>query len=198
MNDTSFLFILTNCVAVVNFLLVIYSSLLLKKHDYIAVRIINMSLNLIVYALGFCWSSVIINLFIILRDFYIDRTKTPRIAVGALFCFFGTLLTFLVNYFLAGNFSSTTLFSLKYTDYIPVLSMIVFTICIFRAKTASQMKIATAIDILFWAVYDFENFMIVNVIQDLFLILLPFIEFYLEIIKKRIENAESVASVNHT
>ena len=59
------------------------------------------------------------------------------------------------------------------------------------------MKIATAIDILFWAVYDFENFMIVNVIQDLFLILLPFIEFYLEIIKKRIENAESVASVNH-
>jgi len=51
--------------------------------------------------------------------------------------------------------------------------------------TAAQMKIATAIDILFWVVYDFENFMIVNVIQNLFLIFLPLIEFYLEIIKKR-------------
>ena len=47
------------------------------------------------------------------------------------------------------------------------------------------MKIATAIDILFWVVYDFEIFMIVNVIQNLFLIFLPLIEFYLEIIKKR-------------
>ncbi len=185
MNNTSFLFILTNCVAVVNFLLLIYSSLLIKKHDYIVIRLLSMSLNLIVYALGFCWSSVIINAFTILRDIYNDRSEKPKMKVIALFCILGTLMTFIVNYFLAENFSSAALFTLKFTDYIPAISLIVFTICIFKAKTAAQMKIATAIDILFWVVYDFENFMIVNVIQDLFLIFLPFIEFYLERIKKQ-------------
>lgn len=185
MNNTSFLFILTNCVAVVNFLLLIYSSLLIKKHDYIVIRLLSMSLNLIVYALGFCWSSVIINAFTILRDIYNDRSEKPKMKVIALFCILGTLMTFIVNYFLAENFSSAALFTLKFTDYIPAISLIVFTICIFKAKTAAQMKIATAIDILFWIVYDFENFMIVNVIQDLFLIFLPFIEFYLERIKKQ-------------
>ena len=185
MNNTSFLFILTNCVAVVNFLLLIYSSLLIKKHDYIVIRLLSMSLNLIVYALGFCWSSVIINAFTILRDIYNDRSEKPKMKVIALFCILGTLMTFIVNYFLAENFSSAALFTLKFTDYIPAISLIVFTICIFKAKTAAQMKIATAIDILFWVLYDFENFMIVNVIQDLFLIFLPFIEFYLERIKKQ-------------
>ena len=185
MNNTSFLFILTNCVAVVNFLLLIYSSLLIKKHDYIVIRLLSMSLNLIVYALGFCWSSVIINAFTILRDIYNDRSEKPKMKIIALFCILGTLMTFIVNYFLAENFSSAALFTLKFTDYIPAISLIVFTICIFKAKTAAQMKIATAIDILFWVVYDFENFMIVNVIQDLFLIFLPFIEFYLERIKKQ-------------
>ncbi len=185
MNNTSFLFILTNCVAVVNFLLLIYSSLLIKKHDYIVIRLLSMSLNLIVYALGLCWSSVIINAFTILRDIYNDRSEKPKMKVIALFCILGTLMTFIVNYFLAENFSSAALFTLKFTDYIPAISLIVFTICIFKAKTAAQMKIATAIDILFWVVYDFENFMIVNVIQDLFLIFLPFIEFYLERIKKQ-------------
>ena len=185
MNNTSFLFILTNCVAVVNFLLLIYSSLLIKKHDYIVIRLLSMSLNLIVYALGFCWSSVIINAFTILRDIYNDRSEKPKMKVIALFCILGTLMTFIVNYFLAENFSSAALFTLKFTDYIPAISLIVFTICIFKAKTAAQMKIATAIDILFWVVYDFENFMIVNVIQDMFLIFLPFIEFYLERIKKQ-------------
>lgn len=185
MNNTSFLFILTNCVAVVNFLLLIYSSLLIKKHDYIVIRLLSMSLNLIVYALGFCWSSVIINAFTILRDIYNDRSEKPKMKVIALFCILGTLMTFIINYFLAENFSSAALFTLKFTDYIPAISLIVFTICIFKAKTAAQMKIATAIDILFWVVYDFENFMIVNVIQDLFLIFLPFIEFYLERIKKQ-------------
>jgi len=185
LNNTSFLFILTNCVAVVNFLLLIYSSLLIKKHDYIVIRLLSMSLNLIVYALGFCWSSVIINAFTILRDIYNDRSEKPKMKVIALFCILGTLMTFIINYFLAENFSSAALFTLKFTDYIPAISLIVFTICIFKAKTAAQMKIATAIDILFWVVYDFENFMIVNVIQDLFLIFLPFIEFYLERIKKQ-------------
>lgn len=185
MNNTSFLFILTNCVAVVNFLLLIYSALLIKKHDYIVIRLLSMSLNLIVYALGFCWSSVIINAFTIFRDIYNDRSEKPKMKVIALFCILGTLMTFIVNYFLAENFSSAALFTLKFTDYIPAISLIVFTICIFKAKTAAQMKIATAIDILFWVVYDFENFMIVNVIQDLFLIFLPFIEFYLERIKKQ-------------
>lgn len=185
MNNTSFLFILTNCVAVVNFLLLIYSSLLIKKHDYIVIRLLSMSLNLIVYALGFCWSSVIINAFTILRDIYNDRSEKPKMKVIALFCILGTLMTFIVNYFFAENFSSAAIFTLKFTDYIPAISLIVFTICIFKAKTAAQMKIATAIDILFWVVYDFENFMIVNVIQDLFLIFLPFIEFYLERIKKQ-------------
>lgn len=171
--------------AVVNFLLLIYSALLIKKHDYIVIRLLSMSLNLIVYALGFCWSSVIINAFTILRDIYNDRSEKPKMKVIALFCILGTLMTFIVNYFLAENFSSAALFTLKFTDYIPAISLIVFTICIFKAKTAAQMKIATAIDILFWVVYDFENFMIVNVIQDLFLIFLPFIEFYLERIKKQ-------------
>ncbi len=185
LNNTSFLFILTNCVAAVNFLLVIYSSILTEKHDYIVIRLLSMTLNLIVYALGFCWSSVIINVFTIFRDMYNDRVKKPKIAVIALFCILGTVMTFVVNYFLAENFSSTSLFTLKCTDYIPAISLIVYTICIFKAKTAAQMKIATAIDILFWVIYDFENFMIVNVIQDLFLIFLPVIEFYVEAIKKR-------------
>ena len=183
MNNTSFLFILTNCVAVVNLLLVIYSSLLIKKHDYIVVRIISMTLNLVVYVLGFCWSSVIINVFTILRDAYNDHAKKPKTAIIAFFCISGTLITVLVKHILAGNFSSVTLFSIKYTYYIPALSFIVFTVCIFKAKNAAQMKIATAIDILFWVVYDFQNFMIVNVIQDLFLIFLPVIEYYLEKIK---------------
>ena len=84
MNNTSFLFILTNCVAAVNLLLVIYSSLLIQKHDYIVVQIVSMSLNLIVYALGFCWSSVIMivnviqDLFLIflpLIEFYLEIIK---------------------------------------------------------------------------------------------------------------------------
>ena len=185
MNGTSFLFLLTNCVAAVNFLLVIYSTLLIKKHDYIRIHLLCMSLNLIVYALGFCWSSVVINLFTILRDEYNDRTEKPKVPVIAFFCLSGTALTFVVNHFLAGNFSSSSFFSVKFADYIPALSLIVFTICIFKAKNVAQMKIATAIDILFWVVYDFENFMVVNVIQDLFLIFQPFIDLYLEAIKKR-------------
>lgn len=190
MNNTSFLFILTNCVAVVNLLLVIYSSLLIKKHDYIVVRIISMTLSLVVYALGFCWSSVIINVFTILRDTYNDHVKKPKTAIIVFFCISGTLLTILVNHIIAGNYSSATLFSMKYTYYIPALSFIVFTLCIFKAKNAAQMKIATAIDILFWVIYDFQNFMIVNVIQDLFLIFLPFIEYYFEQIKKEFSVSE--------
>lgn len=89
--------------AVVNLLLVIYSSLLIKKHDYIVVRIISMTLSLVVYALGFCWSSVIINMFTILRDTYNDHVKKPKTAIIALFCIFGTLLTILVNHIIASS-----------------------------------------------------------------------------------------------
>ena len=141
--------------------------------------------------MGFCWSSVIINLFTILRDIYNDHAKKPKSSVIVLFCFLGTLMTFFVNNLFAKNLSMSAISATNIMDYIPTLSMIVFTICIFKAKSAAQMKVATAIDILFWIVYDFKNFMIVNVIQDLFLILLPFVEYYLASMKKRMEHGLS-------
>ncbi len=175
MTSESFFFVAKNAVATVNFLLVVYSSLLIKKHDYMATRILSVSLTLLVYILGFCWSSVVISIFTLLRDIYSDRAKKQQTWVIIGFCVFGTVATFAVN-----NFSGATI-----GDYLPALSMIFYTLCIFKAKSAAQMKAATAVDTALWILYDYKNFLIFNVILDFFLIFLPAWELYSKKILQR-------------
>lgn len=176
MTSAGFFFIAKNAVAALNFLLVVYSSLLIRKHDYMATRILSVALSLSVYILGFCWSSVAISVFTLLRDIYSDRAKSQKTWAVVGFCVLGTVATFAVN-----NFSGATL-----GDYIPAASMIFYTLCIFKAKSAAQMKAATAADTVLWILYDYKNFLIVNLILDFFLIFLPLWELYSNRILQRI------------
>ena len=144
-----------------------------------------MGLSMLSYVVCGCWSSVIANIFTIVRDIYcLKATNKNKLAMASI-VFFGALNILVINIITSGGAVS----------YLPAVSFVFYSTCIFAAKNANQMKLANAVDILLWIVYDYKAMLVFCVVQDLFIILMSLASQYVKLDREYDDLTETAKAV---
>ena len=169
-----FRLVLSNGLAFVCFLLVIFSSIHNSKGGMLRIKLVTLLLSIVVYAIIGCYYAVAANLFAALRNVvclkYPNRKEGAAVKAAVLVA--GTAFSAWCGYRGGG----------AWVTYLPAVSFLFYSSGIYLTKSPSAMRIINAVDILlFWFVFDYLNLMAFNVVNDLFAVLFPLVERYVKL-----------------
>ena len=169
-----FRLILSNSLALVCFLLVIFSSIHIKRDSMLRINLAMMLLTLTAYVIIGCFDAAAATLFAALRNYVC--LKYPKwkegAAVKVAVLVVGTAFSAWCGYRGDGT----------WVAYLPAVSFLFCSCGTYLTKSPSALRIINAVDILlFWLVFDYLNLMAFNVVTDLFVVLFPLVERYVKL-----------------
>lgn len=151
--------IISNGIAIINFIILCYSQAAIEKSDYLKIQSLSMFLMIMVYAVMGLWISVFSNLAIIIRNLYNSRSEKPKLWINIGIC----LMTVIFCIIGSGGIIEWT-----WVSFLPLVSLIFYSISLMVVKSRVGMAIVDCIDALMWVGYDFKNMLVMNVVTDLF------------------------------
>lgn len=154
--------IVANTVALINGGLLIYSMVVKDKSAYMKPLNFSGVLQILSYLVGGYYSGIVANIFSLCRNIYIEKSgrKSPLVITAIVIT--GGIISMAVNSVVTGS---------SIWDYIPTISIVIYSLGMLLARSASQMKIVNALDICMWIVYDYTHMLVVYVVLDFIIIL---------------------------
>ncbi len=168
--------ILSNGLALVCFPLVIFKSIHINRDGMLKIGTATMMLTIAVYAIIGCFDAVASTLFAVLRNYaclrFDDRKGGTAVKVAILLV--GTAFSAWCGYYRGGGWIA----------YLPAASFMFCSSGYYLTDSSRALRIINAVDILlFWLVFDYFNLMVFNVATDLFVVLFPLAERYVQLDK---------------
>lgn len=164
--------IVANTVVLVNLGLLIYSMVVKEKSAYMKPLNLSGTLQIVAYLVGGYYSGIVANVFSICRNIYIEKSNKKSPWIIAAIVLAGGLISIAVNRIVAGS---------SIWDYIPTISIVGYSLGMLLARSASQMKIVSALDICMWIIFDYTHMLVVNVVLDFIIILSAFATQYVKL-----------------
>ena len=184
-----FRLILSNGLAFVCFILVVFSSIHIKKDSMLRINLAMQILTFAAYVIIGCFDAAAATLFAALRNFvclkYPERKEGA--AVKAAILVVGTAFSAWCGWRGGGT----------WVAYLPAVSFLFCSCGTYLSRSSSALRIINAIDILlFWLIFDYLNLMAFNVVTDLFVVLFPLAERYIKL--DRAPCAEQTETISTT
>ncbi len=167
--------VLSNCLACISFILTVYSSILTKKNNMLRINQVMSFLTVTTYVVTGLYFAAIASLFAMWRDRICLKypSRKEAVSVKMAVIIIGTFFSVWCAYP-----------KVNWVDYLPAASFLFCSVGYFVTKSSSSMRIVNALDILlFWIVFDYINLMAFLVVLDLFVVLFPFVERYVQLDK---------------
>lgn len=158
--------VISNCLSFVGFLLVVYSSIHIKRDSMLRINIVMTLLQITAYVIIGCFNAAASSLFAMLRSYislrYPNRKEGTLIKAANLIV--GTAFSMWCAYHGDGT----------WVAYLPAASFLFCSIGYYLTKSPSALRNINALDImLFWMVFDYVNMMVFYVVVDLFIVAFP-------------------------
>ena len=168
--------ILSNGLALVCFPLVVFNNVRANRDRMLKLSTAMMMLTIAVYAIIGCFDAVASTLFSVLRNYaclkFDGRKGGAAIKVAILLA--GTAFSAGCGYLRGGD----------WVAYLPAASFLFCSSGYYLTRSSRALRIINAADILlFWLVFDYLNLMVFNVATDLFVVLFPLVERYVQLDK---------------
>ena len=168
-----FRLILSNGLAFVCFILVVFSSIHIKKDSMLRINLVMQILTFAAYVIIGCFDAAAATLFAALRNFvclkYPDRKEGAAVKAAVLVV--GTAFSAWCAWRGGGT----------WVAYLPAVSFLFCSCGTYQTRSSSALRIINAVDILlFWLIFDYLNLMAFNVVTDLFVVLFPLVERYVK------------------
>ena len=168
--------ILSNGLALVCFPLVVFNNVRANRDRMLKLSTAMMMLTIAVYAIIGCFDAVASTLFSVLRNYaclkFDGRKGGAAIKVAILLA--GTAFSAGCGYLRGGD----------WVAYLPAASFLFCSSGYYLTRSSRALRIINAADILlFWLVFDYLNLMVFNVATDLFVVLFPLAERYVQLDK---------------
>ena len=181
--------LLSNGLALVCFLLVVFSSIHTKKDSMLRINLVMQFLTFAAYVIIGCFDAAAATLFAVLRNYVC--LKYPNQKEGAVvkmaILLVGTVFSAWCGYRGGGT----------WVAYLPAVSFLFCSCGTYLTRSSSALRIINAVDILlFWLVFDYFNLMAINVVTDLFVVLFPFAERYVK--RDRSDCAKQIVQITTT
>lgn len=167
--------VLSNCLAFISFILTVYSSILTQKNNMLRINQVMSFLTVTTYVVTGLYFAAIASLFAMWRDQICLKypSRKEAVSVKMAVIIIGTFFSVWCAYP-----------KVNWVDYLPAASFLFCSVGYFVTKSSSSMRIVNALDILlFWIVFDYINLMAFLVVLDLFVVLFPFVERYVQLDK---------------
>ena len=184
-----FRLILSNGLAFVCFLLVVFSSVHIKKDSMLRINLAMMLLTFTAYVIIGCFDAATATLFGALRSYVCLKfpKRNEGAAVKAAVLVVGIAFSAWCAWRGGGN----------WVAYLPAVSFLFCSCGTYLTRSSSAMRIVSAVDILlFWLIFDYLNLMAFNVVTDLFVVLFPFAERYVKL--DHTDGAEQTETITTT
>ena len=167
--------VLSNCLAFISFILTVYSSILTQKNNMLRINQVMSFLTVTTYVVTGLYFAAIASLFAMWRNQICLKypSRKEAVSVKMAVIIIGTFFSVWCAYP-----------KVNWVDYLPAASFLFCSVGYFVTKSSSSMRIVNALDILlFWIVFDYINLMAFLVVLDLFVVLFPFVERYVQLDK---------------
>ena len=167
--------VLSNGLAFISFILTVYSSILTKKNNMLRINQLMSFLTVTTYVVTGLYYAAVASLFAMWRNQICLKYPSRKEAVSSK-----------IAVIIIGTFFSVWCAypKVNWVEYIPAVSFLFCSIGYFVTNSSSNMRIVNALDILlFWLVFDYINLMAFLVVLDLFIVLFPFAERYVQLDK---------------
>ena len=168
--------IISSSISVINFVILCISQAAAKREDYLKIQCFSMGLMVLEYVVMGLWISVFSNIATIIRNIYNARARKPKLVINIVIC----LITVVLCIVGSGGIKKLT-----WIAVLPLISLLFYSIAIMTVKSRTGMAIVDSIDALLWISYDFNNFLIMNVITDSFNILMGILHALLPALDKK-------------
>ena len=158
--------LLSNGLALVCFLLVVFSSIHTKKDSMLRINLVMQILTFAAYVIIGCFDAAAATLFAVLRNYVCLKypNRKEGAVVKAAILLVGTVFSAWCGYRGGGTWVS----------YLPAVSFLFCSCGFYLTESPSALRIINAVDILlFWLVFDYLNLLAINVVTDLFVVLFP-------------------------
>ena len=159
MNTYALRVLISNGIAIINFVLLCVSQATVDRSGYLKIKSISMGLMILVYAVMGLWISVFSNIATIFRNLYNARAAKPKLIVNIGICLAAAALCII---------GSGDVKRLTWMAVLPLISLLFYSIGIVAVKSRVGIAIIDCIDALLWIGYDFNNLLVMNVLTDLF------------------------------
>ena len=182
--------VLANSACFINLIIYVSSSVFKEKRDIILLNTIPLIMDILAYLVSGLYGAVIVIIFATVRNAstLIFKSKFGSILKG-LCILMGTALS-VYSVIKSGD---------GWTDYIPAVSFLWFSLGQEISKNANQLRFVSSVDALMLIYFDFTNMIVVNVIVDLFRMLLPvFVKYVQRDTTDEIEEAPVNTEVSET
>ena len=169
-----FRLLLSNGLAFVCFILVVYSNINIKRDSMLRINLAMQILTFAAYVIIGCFDAAAATLFAALRNFvclkYPDRKEGAAVKAAVLLV--GTAFSAWCGWRGGGT----------WVAFLPAVSFLFCSSGIYLTKSSSALRFINAVDILlFWLIFDYLNLMAFNVVTDLFVVLFPLAERYIKL-----------------
>jgi len=168
-----FRLLLSNGLAFVCFILVVYSNINIKRDRMLRINLAMQILTFAAYVIIGCFDAAAATLFAALRNYVCLKypNRKEGAVVKAAILVIGTAFSAWCGWRGGGT----------WVAYLPAVSFLFCSCGTYLTRSSSALRIINAVDILlFWLIFDYLNLMAFNVVTDLFVVLFPLAERYVK------------------